>query len=353
MLRAFLPPFLVVQRILLVVFLSLIALPGARSAAPVDAVAELGAFSVFPNVDPTQLLKGDVKTARGPAMDSARALSVQSCYVVAGPPAKSIEALQAWDASRHPELKIILHSDLPASPGPANFSRLDAAPNNGPVRALVDATAKLGLELQISLEEAKKFTPAPGAPSKGALPENVRSFWATVLSGRAQEFVAGGAMRQPAYDHTGQAIRPGEEFAGLLRQQEKIRRQFAGFLGESGVIGGRGSLKKDLYFELINVDDDGVLTLGSFSSKPVGSGYQAADVSYYASGGYYVALTLYQMWPVDVGGQPATLVWRGDLISAASLASLHGMEKLASESAMMKDVSKAVNFLKRDTAGGR
>ena len=76
-------------------------------------------------------------------------------------------------------------------------------------------------------------------------------------------------------------------------------------------------------------------------------------MSYYASGGYYVALTLYQMWPVEVGGQPATLVWRGDLISSASLASLHGMEKLASESAMMKDVSKAVNLLRRDTAGSR
>ena len=26
-----------------------------------------------------------------------------------------------------------------------------------------------------------------------------------------------------------------------------------------------------------------------------------ADALYYASGGYYVGLTLYQMWPVDVG----------------------------------------------------
>ncbi len=323
------------------------------AAAPADPLAELGAFSVFQNVDPAQLLKGDVKTARGQAMDTARNLSVQSCYVVPGTPATAVAALEQWNPSRHSELKIYVHSDLPASPVPASFAPLASAPGNGAVRALADATTKLGPELQISQDEAKKYTPAPGGDSKGGLPEDVRNFWANVLAGRAQAFAAGGVARGPAYDHTGENVRPGEEFAGMLRQQEKIRRQFAGFLAENGVSGGRGSLKRDLYFELINAEDNGVLTLGSFSSKPVGTGFQAADVSYYASGGYYAALTLYQFWPVEVGGQPATLVWRGDMISSASLASLHGMEKLASESAMMKDVSKAVNLLKRDTAGGR
>ncbi len=340
------------QRTFSLVLLSLALLHGRGIAAPADPVAELGAFSVFQNVDPAQLLKGDAKTARGPVLDVARDLSVQSVYVVPGPPAKTLETLQQWDPSRHSELKIFVHGDLPASPTAASFSRLDSAPSNGLVRGLADATTKLGPELQISREEAKLFTPA-GGEGKGALPENIRTFWANVLAGRAQGFATGGAARQPAYDHTGQNVRPGEEFAGLVRQQEKLRRQFAGFLDESGVLGGRGSLKKDLYFELINADDEGVLTLGSFSSKPVGAGFQAVDVSYYASGGYYVALTLYQMWPIDAGGQPATLVWRGDLISAASLASLHGMEKLASESAMMKDVSKAVSLLKRDTASSR
>ena len=135
----------------------------------------------------------------------------------------------------------------------------------------------------------------------------------------------------------------------MLSQQGKIRQQFAGFLNENGVLGGKGSLKKDLYFELIDVEDEGALTLGSFSSQPVGSGFQAADVTFYASGGYYALLTLYQMWPVEVDGKPATLVWRGDLVSSASLASLHGIEKLASESAMMKDVGKTVKLFKGDT----
>ena len=37
--------------------------------------------------------------------------------------------------------------------------------------------------------------------------------------------------------------------------------------------------------------------------------------------------------------------------AAAALADLHGVEKLGSESAMMKDISKAVTLFRRDTGG--
>ena len=326
--------------------LSLVSPCGVRA----DPASEMGAFSVFGNVDPGKLR--EVSTKRGPEMSVGRDLSVQSCYVVPGSPAQALTALAQWDASRHRELQIYVHGDLPAAPSPASFAKLGGAPENSSVKALVTLTQKGSPELQLTKEEAKRLGAASGE-GKGAMPEPVQAFWAGVLAERAQSFASGGAARQPGYDFTGQDIRPGAELASLLSQQPKIRQQFAGFLGENGVLGGRGSLKKDLYFELIDVDDVGALTLGSFSSKPVGSGFQAADVTYYASNGYYAGITLYQMWPVDVGGQPSTLVWRGDMISAASLASLHGVEKLGSESAMMKDIAKAVRLLKGDMAGGR
>jgi len=94
-----------------------------------------------------------------------------------------------------------------------------------------------------------------------------------------------------------------------------------------------------------------VLTLGaSYSRATQGAGYQTADGLYYASGGYYVALTLYQLWPVDIGGRASTLVWRGDFTSARSLGELHGIERLASESAMRKDISKAVQIFKSENS---
>ena len=186
------------------------------------------------------------------------------------------------------------------------------------------------------------------------MPAAVVKFWTDVLVARTHSFSSGGTAAQPPYDHGGQAIRVTDEVNGLLRQQEKIRRQFSGFLGNTGIGRGAGSLSPELYWELLDVDDQGVVSLGAYYNRGgSGGSYQAADVLYYASGGYYVSLTLYQMWPVNVEGKASTLVWRGDMISAASLGSLHGVERLGSESVMMKDISKAVTLFRRDTSGSR
>ncbi|MFZ3375101.1 MAG: hypothetical protein WA183_06065, partial [Chthoniobacterales bacterium] len=198
-----------------------------------------------------------------------------------------------------------------------------------------------------------KFS-AGDANGGGALPAPVAAFWCNLLAARAKSFISGGISAQPPYDHGGEAVRAGDEVNSLLKQQDKIGRQFSSFLSETGVGRGAGSIKPELYWELLDVDDQGVLTLGASYNRAGASGaYQAADILYYASGGYYVALTLYQMWPVTAEGKASTLVWRGDMISSASLASLHGVERLGSESAMTKDISKAITLFRRDTSGER
>jgi hypothetical protein len=312
-------------------------------AAFADPAAELASFSVFDKVD-LGALANSPSVAHGPPM-SGSYISAQSCFVVAAPAARVADALRQWNPARHSELKVLLHSDLPSSPGPANFSRLSSAPNNAAVQALVSATLKGSTDLQISNEEAKKLPTG----SAGALSGPVANFWAGVLSGRARAFSSGGTRSQPSYDHTGKAVRPADEFSGLMQQQDKIRKQFSGLIDSSG--SGRGA---EPFWELLTADEQGVLTLGASYRRPgPNGGFQAADVLYYASGGYYVGLTLYQMWPVNIGGKPSTLVWRGDFISSATIAGLHGIERVASESAMMRDISKAVTAFKRDSGGGR
>ena len=332
--------------------LSFALMAGPRSACA-DPVSELASFSIFDKVDLAQLAKSDVKTAHGPPMSNPRFLAVQSCYVVSGAPAQQIEALRRWNATSHRELKVFLHSDLPSNPAPANFEKMKDAPGNSSVRSFVTATQKLSPDLQISRDEAKKFSAGAGGGG-GAMPAAVAAFWADVLTARTKSFVSGGMSAQPPYDHAGPSVRASDEVNGLLREQGKIRNQFSGLLGATGIGRGAGSLKPELYWELLDVDDQGVVTLGaSYSRGAAGGTYQAADILYYASGGYYVALTLYQMWPVTVEGKPSTLVWRGDMISAASLGSLHGVERLGSESLMMKNITKAVTLFRRDTSGGR
>ncbi len=312
--------------------LFLLLLPAVALA---DPVGEMARFSVFGQVDLAQLAHGEIKTAAGTPMNTPRDLSVQSCFVLPQPPTQILQAMKHFDPTAHRELKVYLHSDLPASPSAADFSKLQNPPGNSAVQALRDATEKMSPELQTSRAEAQK-TGQPFA-----------AFWSNLLAQRAQDFVRGGAAAQPPYDHRGPALQPAREFTALVRQQPPVQQQFAGFLGATGLLGPRGSLRPDLYWELLQVEDDGVLTLGASYNRPTtGGGFQAADGLYYASGGYYAALTLYQLWPVELGGRPATLVWRGDFISASSLGELHGIERLASEGQMKKDISKAVNIFK-------
>ena len=183
------------------------------------------------------------------------------------------------------------------------------------------------------------------------MPPAVVAFWTDVLTARTKSFVSGGMAAQAPYDHAGPSVRASEEVNGLLRDQGKIRQQFSGLLGATAIGRGAGSLPAELYWELLDADDHGVVTLGASYSRGAGGTYQAADVLYYASGGYYVALTLHQLWPVTVDGKPSTLVWRGDMISSPELGSLRGVERLGSESVMMKNITKAVTLFRRDTGG--
>ena len=82
-----------------------------------------------------------------------------------------------------------------------------------------------------------------------------------------------------------------------------------------------------------------------------GDAAQLLDMQYYASGGYYVYVTLYQMWPVTVNGQAATLVWRVDSMSSLSLSDLGPFDRMGSGAAMMKDIQRIINFFQRDTGG--
>jgi hypothetical protein len=331
--------------------LCLMSIVGPRSACA-DPVSELASFSIFDKVDLAQLAKSEVKTAHGPPMKNSRFLAVQSCYVAPGSPAQQMAASRRWNPAQHRELKVFLHSDIPSNPGPANFEKLKNAPGNASVRSFVTATEKLSPDLQISKDEAKRFSATTGGGGGGVMPPAVAAFWTDVLTARTKSFVSGGMAAQSPYDHAGPSIRASDEVNGLLRDQGKIRQQFSGLLGATGIGRGAGSLPAELYWELLDANDQGVVTLGaSYNRGGAGGTYQSADVLYYASGGYYVALTLHQLWPVTLEGKPSTLVWRGDMISSASLGSLRGVERLGSESVMMKNITKAVTAFRRESGG--
>jgi len=332
-------------------FVALISCMAAVSAFPAvgqsDPISDLRSVSVFKDADLSKLSGGDVLANRGPAMRFSRGLSVESAFIVRAPVKTTLGLLQNWNPTRHSELKVYLSGDL-SGRGPGEFQSLSMAPANSSVKAFVDATERLPgdpSKLQLSAAEIKEF--APGSGSEGAIPAAVVTFWSQVLSRRLKSFVSGGLSSQPAYQTAAGNIVPEEEIAALLKESPSARSQFAPLISSTAIGGGRG-VAPNLYWQLFDVEGQAAVSLNAFYARPAGDGWQTADLGYYSSGGFYALVSFHQLWPVQVNGSDATLVWRVDLTSASALSELRGVERLGSGAAMMREVQKGIKAFLRD-----
>jgi hypothetical protein len=320
--------------------------------ANADPISDLRSLSVFKNADLSDLSKGTVSAAAGPMMRLARDMSVQSAYVVRAPVKTTVGLIQQWDPTRHSELRIYLQGDLPSRVSADSFRNLGSAPRNSAVRGLVDATQKLPgdtSKLQLSSGEAKQYPGGRG--SGGDLPAPVVSFWSQVLAQRTGVFLSEGLSAEPAYG--GVDLSPAAEVAQLINNSGEVRSHFSSLISSTPAGGGRGSLAPALSWQLLDANGQAALSLAASYAKPVADGYQIMDLGYYASGGYYAVVTLQQLWPVQVDGREATLVWRVDLVSSGTLADLRGTERLGSGAAMMRDIQKDIRAFVRDAGNAR
>ena len=321
-------------------------------SAGTDPLAELAAVSSFKKVELDKLAAGTVLIARGPAMNFPRGLAVESVYVVRKPVLKAAELHVQWNPNKHPELKVFLHGELSAHPTAAEFQKVGSAPSISSVKALAAATQKLGsgaTELQLSNADVKAFAgQAAAGASSGGLPPKVAAFWSQLLFQRTQAFLSGGMTRLPPYETGGEAVRPSDEVARLLKDAPKVRGQFAALIDANPITGGKAAPPQSAYWEMFDVEGVAAVNLGALYVRANGDTWQGMDGQYYASGGYYALLTFYQMWPVKIADRDCTLVWRADLISAPTLATLHGVERMGSSTAMMRETKKTIESLLKD-----
>jgi hypothetical protein len=303
-----------------------------------DPVSDLRSLSGLKDVDLTKLSRGDVSAGGAPLGRLERGVSVQSAYVVRAPVRSTVSLIQQWNPTRYPQLRIFLQGDLPTSADPQSFHSLASAPSNSSVRAFVQATERLpgdSSKLQLSSAEAKQYS--GGASGGGGVPGPVVAFWSQVLAQRAKNFVSGGLAAQPPYQN---GVSPASEVARLIDNSGNARSHFSPIIS-----GGRGA--PSLSWQLFDADGQAAVSLDAFYTKPAGDGYQTLDLGFYSSGGYYVVVTLQQLWPVKVDGRDATLVWRVDLVSTAALRELRGVERLGSGAAMMRKIQENVRAFVR------
>jgi len=323
-------------------------LPLLELSARADPISELRSLSVFKDADLGKLANGDVLASKGAPMGYSRGLSVETAYIVKAPVKTTVALQQQFNPARHPELKVFAQEDFS---GRGNFQNLASVRGGSSVKGFVDATMKLpgdASKLQLSNAEAKMFVPGGG---NGAMPPAVVAFWSKVLSERAQSFASGGLGALPPYETTGSTVRADSEVANLIRANGNVRSHFSPLISSTPLGGGRGGGSQT--WQIFDTDGIAAVSLSASYGRPEGDGWQAADILYYASGGVYAVVTLYQLWPVKAGNQDATLVWRVDMVSASELGDLRGVERLGSGAAMMRTIQREVKAFVRDTPGGR
>jgi hypothetical protein len=312
------------------------------------------AFTAFSNVDVNALAGGTVLQARGALLSFPRGITSQSLYIIDALPADVARKLVQWNPASHPELKVWLHKQaLPVPPTAADFSELGSLPDNSSIQYQIDATAKLdpnNPSLQVSKEEAQLIA-ATAAQEKDPKALFVKA-WGQILAGRINNFLSGRGASDVDVTSDGD-LHPLSDVKNLLHSDIKIYGQYQRLLNQTPVkaLATTSAAKiapADLYYELFDVQGYAAMGTGAVYQAPNGASIQSADIEYFVNSGIYAEIELEQMWPITVNGKTETLVWRDDLVSAPTIAYLHGTERLASVMIMLQETKQALEAFRSE-----
>jgi len=316
---------------------------------PADVNSDL-AFSNFTNIDLNALAGGNILQVRGGLVYFQRGILTQSLYVVDATPAEVASKLVHWNPARHSELKVWLHHNLPANPKPADYADLGSLPENSSIQFLLDSTAKFDANaptLQVSKEEAQLI--ASSAAQGGDTKTRFVNVWSQILAGRMNNFL-NGRMSSDSYVGPGGDIRSLDEIKSLIHSDPKVYVEFQHLFNQTPIKAG-GSAKgliASLYFQSFDIQGSGALVDGAIFQASTGTSIQSADIDFYVNYGVYATLELEQIWPVTINGKAESLVFRDDLVSAPSVAYLHGTERLASGMIMLQDVKQNIEAFRSE-----
>jgi hypothetical protein len=309
------------------------------------------AFTAFQNVDVNALSSGTILQARGPIMTFPRGITSQSLFIVHAAPAEVANKLLTWNPASHSDLMVWLHKSLPPQPTVNDFADLGNLPDNKSVKFQIDSTANFDPSrpaLQVSKQEGQLIANT-AAQEKDPKALFVK-VWSQILVGRINSFLSGRAGSDSDSSPTGD-VHPVGDVKSLLHSDVKIYGQYQGLLNQTPFKALAGSsaariAPKNLYCDIFDVQGSAAMGTGAIFQAPKGNAIQSVDVEYYTNYGVYATIELEQMWPINVNGQAATLVWRDDLVSAPNVAYLHGTERLASSMIMLQETKGGVQAFK-------
>jgi len=333
------------KSILAVLSLSLLATAPVRA----DVNSDL-AFSNFTNVDLNALADGSILQVRGGLVYFQRGIITQSLYMVDATPNEVAAKLVHWNPADHSKLEVWAHKKLPANPKPSDFADLASLPNNSSVKFLRDATAKFDPKapaVQVSKEEAQLLTAS--AAQGGDAQNRFVTVWSQILAGRFADFL-NGHFGSESYSGPAGEVRSLDEIKSLIHSDPKVYVQFQRLFNQTPIraAGSSKSLPGNLYYQSFDIQGSSTLVAGAIYQASNGPSIQSVDIDFYVNYGVFATVELEEMWPVTINGKTKTLVWRNDLVSAPSIAYLHGTERLASGLIMLQDVKANIEAFRSE-----
>jgi hypothetical protein len=282
---------------------------------------------------------GEISISRGGSGDFKRGIHLEACYFIHAEADRVAKALLHWDPRKHPELDVHFYREFGFPPQLRDFEALSLENKIYHDQWLIDRTntaLRTGEASELHLTN-KELTALPrdGDPSE---------IWRKILTHRSEAFASGGLAALPPYAG-GDSISPATEFHGLLSLAPKAERYFQPILGARPLVASDLSAVEAVgYWEAAVVRDHTTLQLGSFAAVKVRDSWQLVDCLYYPSDTYFMALNLFQLWPVEGG----TLVWQVGFASIPLRGYLGRIDRFVATRQMTEQTAATIKAFRAD-----
>lgn len=317
-------------------FLAAAFLAGTAGAeTPLEA---LKAASLLPPLDLAKLKKGEIVVERGPVGDFSRGVHLQSCYFIRAPMSVVGDAFLHWNPREHRDLDVHLYREFTLPGSRDDFKTLRLDPGLPDDKWLLEQTARVA---QGAAPDALHLTTEEAVLLRQKAPD---AAWQELLLDRSNALARGGLAALAPY-RTGQGISPDSEFRGLLTLAPKAAQHFQPVLAASPLAAnGKPANETVAYWEAARVRDHTTLQLGFFVAQKKADSWQLVDCVYYPSDTYYMALDLFQLWPVEGG----TLVWQVGFVSAPFRSYLGGVDRFVAGKLMTEQTLETIKAFRAD-----
>jgi len=254
-------------------------------------------------------------------------------------------ALLHWNPPQHEDLDVRLYREYSLPAVAEVFRRLQLESRFPDDRWLLQQTAQAGEsrnagDLHLTSEEVRLLAQRKNQPNNA---------WQEILRRRSDALTRGGLAAVPPYGPD-KSVSPYSEYRGLLSLVPTAAQFFRPVTESAPLLAGAKPASEVVgYWETTKIRDHTTAQLGVFAAQKGTDSWQLVDLVYYPSDTYYMALDLFQLWPVDEG----TLVWQVGLASAPFRAYLGGIDRYFAGKIMTQETLATIKAFRADLEQGR